>query len=81
MVSSDILLEVANSFDLKLLLPVNQVSTWYIDNPNNANSVINLIFSQVDLDKIDNYLILPESRSLLDHTFLMVSVSIDEKFI
>jgi len=29
----DILWEVANSFNLKLLTLINQVHTWYVDNP------------------------------------------------
>ena len=41
---SDILIEVADSFDLKLSTLINQVSTCYADNPNDSNSVINLMF-------------------------------------
>jgi len=42
--SSNILLEVADSFDLKLSTSVNQVPTQYADNSNNTNLVIDLIF-------------------------------------
>jgi len=42
--SSDILLEIADFFNLKLSFPVNQVLTQYTDNPNNANLVINLSY-------------------------------------
>ena len=41
---SNIFLEVADFFDLKLSYSVNQVSTQYTNNPNNVNLVINLMF-------------------------------------
>ena len=43
-VYNNILIEVADSFSLKLSSPVNQVSTQYTDSSNNANSVINFMF-------------------------------------
>jgi len=56
--SSNTLLEIADSLDLKLSFSINQVSTWYIDNLNNANLVIDLMFLQLDSEEIDNHLIL-----------------------
>lgn len=81
MSSSDILLEVTDSFDLKLSLPVNQIPTQYTYNPNDTNSVINLMFLQADLTEIDNHLILPKSRIPSDHAPLIVNISINEEFI
>ena len=69
------------SFDLKISLLVNQIPIWYANNPNNANSVIDLMFLWADLNKIDNHLILPESRSLSDYTSLTVDIYIDKEFI
>jgi len=40
----DILWEVVDSFNLELSLPINQVSTLYIDNPQNSNLVSDLMF-------------------------------------
>ena len=79
--SSDILLEVTDSFDLKLLWSVNQIPIQYTDNPNDANSVINFMFLQADLNEINNHLILPKSRSRSDHAPLTVYISIDKEFI
>ena len=41
---SDIYKDVANSLKLKLSFSVYQVPTWYTNNTNNSNSVINLMF-------------------------------------
>jgi len=35
---TDILREIADSFNLELSTPINQVSTWYMDNPQDSNS-------------------------------------------
>ena len=50
----------SDSLDLKLSSLVYQVSTQYINNPNSSNLVINLIFVQPNLVKIDNHYILSE---------------------
>ena len=39
---SDILREVADSLNLDLSIPINLVSTWYVNNPQDLNLVINL---------------------------------------
>ena len=39
------------------------------------------MFLWADLNKIDNHLILPESRSLSDYTSLTVDIYIDKEFI
>jgi len=44
LVYSDVLLEVADFFNLKFSYSVNQVLTQYTDNPNNTNLVIDLMF-------------------------------------
>ena len=40
----DLLTDIADSIDLYMSKPTNQVSTRYSNNQNNLNSVINLIF-------------------------------------
>ena len=44
LVYSDILTDIANSLNLCTSNTTVQVPTRYIDNPNNSNSVINLMF-------------------------------------
>jgi len=81
LIHSDSLLEIADFFDLKLLCSIQQVPTWYAKNPNNTNSVINLLFLHSNLVKINNNYILPDLHHLLDHTPLTIDISIMEEFI
>ena len=41
---TDILRKIVDSFNLELSTSINQVSTQYINNPNNTHLVINLMF-------------------------------------
>lgn len=74
-------MKFADSFDLKLSSSVNQVLTQYADNSNNSNSDIDLMFLWPDFMKINNYFILLESQSLLDHAPLTVDIFISQEFI
>ena len=52
--------EIANSFNLELSTPINQIPRRYLDNLNNSNSVIDLMFLWVNSDEIDTHNILPD---------------------
>ena len=54
---SDLLVDIVDSFDLMLLYSTNQVFTRYLDNANNTNSVINLIFLRSNSSELDNHII------------------------
>jgi len=54
-------MEIADSFELKLSSPIHQVLTHYANNYNNYNSIIDLLFLQLNLVEIDNHFILPDS--------------------
>ena len=56
---SDSLLKIVDSLDLKLSNPIQQISTQYSDNTNNANSVIDLFFLHSNFMEINNYSINP----------------------
>jgi len=56
---SDDLIIIANSFNLNLLTPINQVPTRYSDNDNNSNSVIDLMFFQCNSTELNNHSIYP----------------------
>ena len=58
---SNTLMEIADSLDLRISYPIYQVLTYYTDNINSSNSVIDLMFLQLNSIEVDNYLILPES--------------------
>ena len=78
---SNSLIEVADSFDLKLLSSTHQISTYYFDNLNNVNSIIDLIFLRLNSIEIDNYSILPKSQHPSDYAPLTVDIFIMEEFI
>ena len=52
--------EIADLIDLKLSISINQVSTCYADNSNEANSVIDLIFLWANSEEFNNHSILPD---------------------
>ena len=72
--------EIANSFNLGLSIPINQVSTKYTDNPNKSNSVIDLMFLWINSEKINTYLILLDLQSPSDHTLLTFNIIVNEEF-
>ena len=78
---SDILIDAADSFELMLFFSIHQVLTRYMDNSNDSNFVIDLIFLQPDSVEVDNHLILPELWYSSDHAPLTVNISINEEFI
>ena len=80
-IHNDLLMDIADSLDLSLLKSTNQVPTRYLDNVQNTNSVINLMFLRLDSLEFDNYTIHSEFYYLFDHTLLTVNVSIIKKFV
>jgi len=80
-VYSNVLMEVANSFDLKLSTPVYQVPTWYANNLNDSNSVIDLMFLWANSIEFDNYFILLDLHSSSDCASLIVDIFIKKEFI
>ena len=75
------LMNIANSFDFRLFISNIQVPTQYADNPNDSNLVINLMFLWDNFLEINNYSILSNLYSFLDHTPLTVDIIIEEEFI
>ena len=56
--------------------------SWqYTDNPNDSNSVINLMFLWANFLEINNHSILPDLCSSLDYSPLTVNIIIENKFI
>ncbi len=73
--------EFADSFGLELLISINPVLIWYTDNSQGSNSVLDLMFLRIGLEKLNNYIILPDIQSLLDYASLLVSITLKEGFI
>jgi len=71
-----ILLEVADSFGFDLSISIN-----FLDNSQDSNSVLDLIFLRTRLKEFNNHLISPDLQSPLDHTSLSVSIIIEKEFI
>ena len=76
---SDNLIIIADSFNLNLLCPINQVLTRYSNNSNDSNSVIDLMFLQYSSTELDNHLIHPDWHLTSDHAPLSVTISITEE--
>jgi len=49
--------EVADNFGLELSTSINPVSTWYVDNSQDLNSVLDLIFLRTKLKEFNNHVI------------------------
>jgi len=60
LIHSNLLVDIANDFDLSLSHSTNSIPTRYLDNGNNSNSVIDLMFLRPNTLEFDNYTIPPE---------------------
>ena len=76
---SDDLIIIADSFNLNLLVPTNQVPTRYSDNNNDSNLVIDLIFLCCDSFKLNNHSIYPNWYLTSDHAPLTITIPINEE--
>ena len=74
-------MEIADLFNLERSSPINLVPTRYADNPNDSNSVIDLIFLRGYSEEFNTHLILPDMRDLSNHVLLIVNIAIQEEFI
>ena len=76
---SDNLLIIANSFNLNLSIPINQILTKYSDNVNDSDSVINLMFLQCSSTELDNYSIYSKWCITSNHMPLTITIPIVEE--
>ena len=67
--------------NLGLSKPTNQVLTRYLDNQQDSNLVIDLIFLRSNSSEYDNYSIHPDWRLISDHAPLTVNIAISEEHI
>ena len=77
----NLLNDIVDSMDLYMSKATNCVPTRYLDNQNNLNLVIDLIFLCSNLLELNNHTIHPEWRLLSDHVPLTVNIAIIEEHI
>ena len=59
-VHSNLLFDIVATFNLSFSYSTHSISTRYLDNSRNLNSVINLMFFRLNSSELDNYSILSE---------------------
>ena len=75
----DTLTTIADSFQLGISNPIVQAPIRYMNNQDNSDSVINLIFLRPMLEEFNNHSILPDWRLFSDHALLIVKILIFEE--
>ena len=73
---ADTLSEVANAVNLKWSSPINPVSTKYVNNLNNYNFIIDLMFFKGNSRELNSHLIIPDLRGLSNYVPLIISIII-----
>ena len=73
---ADILREIADSLNLELSSSIDQISTQYMDNPQDSNLVLDLIFLHTNTEEFNNHMISLDFQSLSNHTSLSVYIII-----
>ena len=79
-ISNDLII-LTDSLNLSLSIPTNQVPTRYIDNTNESNSTINLMFIQCNFPTLNNHSIHPEWCLSFDHALLTITIPISEEIV
>ena len=77
----NLLNNIADSMYLCMSKTTNYVPTRYLDNQNNLNSVIGLIFLCPNSSELNNHIIYPEQRLLSDCVPLTVNIAIIKEHI
>ena len=73
---ADTLKEITDSFNLKLLISIIQVSIRYANNPQESNLIIDLMFLHTNAKEFDKHIISPNLCILSNHTSLFVNIII-----
>ena len=74
-------MDIADSINLELSKHTNQISTRYLDNQQDTNSVIDLMFLRSISSEHNNHFIHSDWRLTSDHTPLTVNIAILKEYI
>ena len=80
-IHSDTLMDIAESLYLELSRPTNQFPIRYLDNQQDSNSVINIMFLRPELLEYDNHSIHPDWILTSNHTSLAINIVIFKEYI
>ena len=75
------LFNIVDSLYLKLFRPTEQIPTRYLDNQQDSNSVINLMFLRPEYLEYDNHTIHSDWRLSSNYTPLIVDITISKEHI
>ena len=78
---SDDLFILADSFNLDLSIPINSISTRYLDTPGMSDSVLDLMFLHSDSSKLNCHVIHPSWRLTSNYAPLTITITIEEEYI
>ena len=73
---SDILFDIADSFQLEISKPTENFLTRYSDNNQDSNSILDLVFLWPNWIELNNYYIYLDWRLFSDHASISVDISI-----
>jgi len=80
-VHSDMLFDIADSFSIALSKPTENFPTRFLDNNQNLNLVLDLVFTRPSSAEFNHHHIHPDWRLMSDHTPITVDIPIRDKYI
>ena len=78
-VHNDMLFNIADSFSLALSKPIENFPTRFLDNNQNSNLVLHLVFTQSSSTEFNWHHIHPDWRLLSDYTPITVNIPIRDE--